>query len=371
MLMASVLVAISAAPALGNTPDIIVNGRKLPGSGAFIQNGTTYVPLRTVSEAFGASVNWDGDARVVNIAHDGARGGTSVSELVRAVSPSVVAIVGNDGGADAGQDRLGGGMAHGAGVIIKSGGDILTNAHVVDGLRNIVVILHDGSAYSGRIRYIDRDSDLAVVKIDKIGLPILTFADMRDVMAGDTVIAIGTPLSFSLRNSASQGIVSGINRGLSSDYALIQTDAAINPGNSGGPLINMNGQIVGINSSKFAGVGVEGIGFAIPADTVEYVLRQFEQHGEVRRANISAMLEEGWAARRGLPTKEGLRVKASSGQAHNDGLRTDDVIMSVGGQKVHSTVDFNECMKLYSKGDRVDFVVRRGAAELTLKLTLT
>ena len=353
------------------SPDLFVNGRRIPNSGAFINNDTTFVPLRTVSEALGATVSWDAHARAVSINLDTVSGDSSVSQIIQDISPSVVAIVGNTTGTSlAHQDRWAGGMAGGSGVVIRSGGDILTNAHVVDGLQNIVVILHDGSVYNGRVRFIDHGSDLAVIRIDRLGLPIVTFAEEHDIIVGNTVIAIGTPLSFSLQNSATKGIISGVDRGLSGEYALIQTDAAINAGNSGGPLVNLRGQVVGINSSKFAGVGIDGIGFAIPADTVRFVLNHFDRYGEVRRANINANLEEGWAARRGLPTREGLRVVSTSGTTQQEGLQNNDVILAIDGRNVHSQVDFNERMKNYSRGDSAEFRIRRGTAEMTLRLTL-
>lgn len=354
------------------SPDVFVNGRRISNSGAFISNDTTFVPLRMVSEALGADVSWDGAARAVNINLDTntANNDHRVADIVQTISPSVVAIVGNTTGTSlAHQDRWASGMAGGSGVIIRSGGDILTNAHVVYGLQNIVVVLYDGSAYSGRVRFIDHGSDLAVVRIDRLGLPIVTFAQ-DDVMVGDTVIAIGTPLSFSLRNSATKGIISGLDRGVSGDYALIQTDAAINAGNSGGPLVNLRGEVVGINSSKFAGFGIEGIGFSIPADTVRFVMSHFDRYGEVRRANISATLEESWAAQRGLPTREGLRVASSSGTTRDEGLQSGDVILAIGGVNVHSQVDFNEHMKSYSRGDGAEFLIRRGTNEITVHLTL-
>jgi len=204
-----------------------------------------------------------------------------------------------------------------------------------------------------------------------MGLPIATFANSDDIMVGDTVIAIGTPLSFSLRNSATRGIISGMDRGVSDGYALIQTDAAINAGNSGGPLVNLRGEVVGINSSGFVGFGIEGIGFAIPADTVAFVLNQFDRYGEVRLATINATLEESWAARRGLPTMEGLRVISSTGTTREEGLQNDDVILAIDGSNVHSVVDFNELMKNYSRGQSPVFTIRRGGEEITLNLTLS
>jgi serine protease Do len=358
---ANVMVVFSNAPL-----NIFVNGTRVSADGAFIDNGVTYVPLRMISEALGATVNWD--SGTINIDLDSANNDARVAQLVKNISPSVVAIVGTIPTAQS--DRLSGGLGGGSGVIIRSGGDILTNAHVVDGLENIVVVLYDGSTYSGRVRFSDEASDLAVVRIDRVGLPIAVFANDYDISVGDSVVAIGTPLSFSLMNSATKGIISGMNRGLSGEYALIQTDASINAGNSGGPLLNLNGQVVGINSSKFAGLGIEGIGFAIPASTVRFVLEQFDRYGEVRRANIGAVLEESWAARRGLPTREGLRVISSSGITREEGLQNNDVILEVDGHKVHSRVDFNERMIHHNRGSRVEFTIRRGTSEQTILLTL-
>ncbi|MCL2456202.1 MAG: trypsin-like peptidase domain-containing protein, partial [Defluviitaleaceae bacterium] len=315
-----------------NAPlNIFVNGNKIPSDGAFIQNGTTYVPLRLIGEALGAEVNWLGAENRIDIDLAPASDDTRIAELIETISPSVVAVIGTKSG----------GYGLGSGVIIRSGGDILTNAHVVDGMQNIIAVLHDGSTYNARVRFFDEASDLAVIRIDKVGLPIATFANDYEVSVGDTVVAIGTPRAFSLRNSATKGIISGMNRGVSGEYALIQTDAAINAGNSGGALVNLKGQVVGINSGKFVGFGIEGIGFAIPADIVRYVLEQFDRYGEVRRAGINATLEESWAAMRGLPTKEGLRVVTSTGQTREEGLRADDVILAVAGSNVHSMVDFN------------------------------
>jgi len=372
ILAMSLLINVVFVASQNSSPDIFVNGRRISDSGAFISNDTTFVPLRTVSEALGATVGWDANARAVSIDMDTANDDLRVSEIVRTISPSVVAIVGTTSGTSlAHQDRWASGMAGGSGVVIRSGGDILTNAHVVAGMQNIVVVLYDGSVYNGTVRFIDEVSDLAVVRISRLGLPIVTFADSDDIRTGDTVVAIGTPLSFSLMNTVTRGIISGIDRGVGGgDYALIQTDAAINAGNSGGPLVNLRGQVVGINSSKFAGVGIEGIGFSIPADTVRFVLNQFDRYGEVRRADISATLEEGWAARRGLPTREGLRVVASSGTTREEGLQNNDVILAIDGNLVHSRVDFNELMKNYNRGDRPEFTIRRGDGEFTLRLTL-
>ena len=352
------------------SPRIFVNGSLVPTE-AFIDNGRTFVPLSAIGNMLGATVSWDEAAYAVNIQSEKSSHDAMVSNVIQSVSPSVVGIVGNYTASATGhQDKYMEGLAHGTGVIIKSGGEILTNAHVVENLTNIVVVLHNGSAYNAKVKYIDRPADLAVLKIDKIGLPVVTFANDADAVVGETVVAIGTPLSFSLRNSASKGIISGLNRGVYSEYALIQTDASINAGNSGGPLVNLNGQVVGINSSKFAGLGVEGMGFSIPADTVKYVLDQFEKYGKVNRPKISATLEEGWAAKRGLPSSDGLTVLRVEGKAAAEGLMAGDVILAINNIPLHSMVDLNESMKKYNPGDVASVKIRRGGEERTISLTL-
>ena len=352
-------------------PSVFVNGRKME-TDAVIINDRTFVPLRAVSESLGALVEWDEAVFAANITMENGNVDAVVSNVIQTLSASVVAIVGDyDANSSAyNNNKFAERLAHGTGVVIKSGGDILTNAHVVDGLNNIIVVLSDGSAYNGKIKYIDKNADLAVVKIDKLGLPVATFAKDEDISVGDTVIAIGTPISFSLRNSATKGIISGMNRGLFSEYALIQTDASINPGNSGGPLVNLRGEVVGINSSKYSGVGIEGMCFSIPANTVRYVLSQFEKYGEVKRANISATLEENWAAKRGLPTNEGLTVQKVDGRAKEEGLQVGDIVIAIDDTVIHSNVDFNECMKKYDIGNTAKFKIYRGGDMHFIDFTL-
>lgn len=353
-----------------SSPEIFVNGNKV-STNAIVVDNRTYVPLAAVSEALGANVKGSGTADRIDITLSSSSNDTLVPNIIQKVSPSVVGIIGNYSAATSSYNDKTEYTAHGTGVIIKSGGEILTNAHVVKDLKNIIVVLYDGSAYSAKIKNIDEKSDLAVVKIDKVGLPIVTFSSMDNVVTGKSVIAIGTPISFSLRNSASMGIISGINRGLSTEYALIQTDAAINPGNSGGPLVNMAGEVVGINSNKFAAVGIESMGFAIPADTVQYVISNFDKYGVVVRPELGATFEESWAARRGLPTSSGLTIKKISDGSigQKAGLQNGDVIMSIDGVKVNSIVDYNECMKKYVFGNVSKTSVSRGGQIIQVDIT--
>lgn len=344
-------------------PSIFVNG-KLISMPSYIQDGVTYIPLRAVSENLGADVSWNQDqyAAYVTLASEG-----SIPNVIANISPSVVAIAGNFRTSYQ-SSQYNDAIGHGAGVVIKSGGEILTNAHVVKDMENITVILNDASSYRGKVKYIDEASDLAVVKIDKLGLKPIDFATSADIVAGRTVVAIGTPLSLTLRNSASAGIISGLNRGTDSDYGLIQTDAAINPGNSGGPLVDLTGRLIGINSSKYAGVGIEGMGFSIPIDTVNYVLSQFEAYGKVRRPDIGVKFEETWEAKKGLPTNQGLSIKSvnSGSPAAAAGILDGDMIMKIGSQMIHSLVDWNEAVKMVPVDGSINMVIQRGNGTLDI-----
>ncbi len=356
--IAAVLIAmLSMVCYAADSTSVVVNGDSL-NCEVIVKDDRVYVPLRAVSESLGATVSWDDTSQTasVDLANE-----NDLSAMIADVSQSVVGIVGN-----CRTDSTHQGMgiettSHGTGVIIKSGGEILTNAHVVKNLEQIIVVMSDGLGYEARLKYIDETIDLAVIKIDRIGLKPIRFAAPESIMTGQTVVAIGTPISFSLRNSASKGIISSAYCSLFSDYRLLQTDAAINPGNSGGPLVNTRGELVGINSSKFSSVDIEGMGFAIPVDTVTYTIKQFETYGRVRRCNTGLDLEESWASRMDLPTLDGLTVTAvaagSAGQTA--GIMAGDVIMAIAGQPVHSMVDYNEAMKVYTIGDQMEFTISR------------
>ncbi|MGM9937503.1 MAG: trypsin-like peptidase domain-containing protein [Candidatus Ornithomonoglobus sp.] len=349
--------------ALAQNVDIYVNGRII-GQQGYLADGTTYVPLRAVSEALGAAVDWDGQSVHVAQSED-----ELVSSLIESVSESVVAVVGNYKGktssAASDYNEL---TAHGTGVVIKSNGLILTNAHVVSDIENITVVFNDGTSYAGTVEGIDKTADLATVRINRLGLKPVTFkSSSAELKPGNTVIAIGTPISLSMRNSATKGIISGLDVKVSdSFYPLIQTDAAINPGNSGGPLIDLTGAVVGINSSKYAAVGIEGMAFSIPVETINYVLNQFEKNGAVLRPDISASFDESWEARIGLPTTKGITVKNSTSPE----LQNGDIVTAVNGVAVHSIIDYNKAVR-DTFTDTLTMTVTRGGAEMSLNVSYT
>lgn len=295
---------------------------------------------------------------------------TEVINAINKINPSVVGVIGvyNSSAQISYQSEYLDGIAHGTGVIISANGRILTNAHVVKDLKSIVVVTYDGSAYQGTLEAIDEFSDLATIKIDKNDLTPATFATQSAVYTGQSVLAVGNPLSMSFRNTVSHGIVSGLNRGLGSNYRLIQTDAAINPGNSGGPLINMNGEIIGINSVKFVGASVEGMGFAIPVETINYVLNNFNTYGKVIRPSLGAVFEEDTLSKLGLPTNNGISIVSFEGGSalQAAGAVAGDRVVAVNSQSVNSIIDLNEILKSYKPQDSVTIKIKRNGAEVNL-----
>ncbi len=344
---------MSCSAASDSGVNIYVNGQKID-SEAYLINDRVFVPLRAVSETLGAEVNWDNSTRsaIVNQTEE-----DIVINTIENVSGSVVAIVGTYKSEYVPKDvtdynEL---YSHGAGVVVKSNGTILTNAHVVDNMEKITVIFGNGDSYSGSVQNIDTTSDLAVVKINKLGLKPIRFAGENSLRVGQSVIAIGTPLSVSLINSASKGIVSGIGVNINQHYLFTQSDVAINGGNSGGPLINLKGELVGINSIKYVGSDVEGMSFSIPVDTINYVLTSFEKHGKVLRPDMGITFTESWESKIGVPTKKGLSVTASK----NEKIKPGDMITHVNGFAVHSVADYNEALKKSFDGDKVELTFTR------------
>lgn len=339
--------------------EVEINGNKMD-SFAKIIDGEVYLPAKALSKSESFNVQWSSESNIVNITT--VTSDELIPEIIKSVSPSVVGIIGTiSEDADFGASKYSEQYAHGTGVIMKETGEILTNAHVVKFMDTIVVVLSDGSGYEAKLKYMDEKTDLAVIKINKTGLKEAKFGKQEDIVTGKTVIAIGTPVSFSLRNSASIGYISGINRSLDSEYRLIQTDAAINPGNSGGPLVNLKGEVIGINSSKYAGVGMEGLGFAIPVDTIKYAINHFDAYGKIKRPYMGTVFEENWAARIGLPSKNGLTITKieKNSPAQKSGLKEKDILLSINDNNVNNIVDFNEEMKKYLPQESLKLKIKR------------
>ncbi len=294
-----------------------------------------------------------------------------VSNIINKVGPSVVGIIGKLKESSYDYSEYTDNLIFGTGVIYRSDGYIVTNAHVVKDMDTIVVVLSNSKAYKARLKAIDDSLDLAVIKIDKGGLTPAVFGDMSSVSVGQEVVAIGTPLSFNLRNSATKGIISGMNRSADGEYRFIQSDAAINGGNSGGPLVNMKGQVIGINSVKLVGFGVEGLNFSIPVDTVRYAISHFEKFGKIKRPFLGIVFSESITSQYGLPSSvEGLTVRdiEQGSTAERYDIQVDDKLVAVNGVKVNSIIDYNEEMKKYLPGDKAAFKLIRDNKQLTVNV---
>lgn len=341
---------------------VMVNGKSTE-VGATTINKKVYVDVAALSQLLDLKVAQNGNSIDISSKND-----NLIPDIVKEIGPSVVGIIGNTKADKSSVE----GLALGTGIVIKSGGEILTNAHVVEDMTRIAVVLSDGSGYDARIKYIDKSTDLAVIKIDKIGLVPARFGKASDIIIGKTVIAIGTPLSFQNRNSASVGVISGLNRSIDGfyQYKLIQTDVAINPGNSGGPLVNTSGEVIGVNS--ITTLNAQGLNYAIPIDTVEFVLNHFSKYGKVRRVALDAHFEEDAVALYGLPSKTGLKItKVEEGSsAQKNGLKKNDFIYNVNGKSVNTVVDLNEALKGLLPGNKVKLNIRRGGETQSLEVVL-
>ena len=346
--------------------NIIVNNKTFNADVKVI-NGTIYLPLQEIGESLGAQVQWNPKTNTVTVVSEEYR----VTDVIDKLSNSVVRIIGKIKKSSEYYSSYGDNLVFGSGIIYKSNGYIVTNAHVVADMETIVVVLSNGKSYNARLKAIDELSDLASIKIDKGMLIPAVLGSISDIVVGKPVVAIGTPLSFSLRNSATKGIISGINRSVDGEYRFIQSDAAINGGNSGGPLVNMDGKVIGINSTKYEGYGVEGLNFSIPIDTVKYVLEHFEKYGKVKRPFLGVVFMEGVAARYGLPTEEGLTVSEVKPDtpAAKVGLIKDDVLISVNGINITTKIDYSEEMKKYLPGDSAGLIINRNGKIIKLKVT--
>lgn len=283
----------------------------------------------------------------------------------------------------------------GSGVIYKIDGDsayLVTNNHVVENADSLKVKLADGTTEDGELVGRDAVSDLAVVKISSKNVKsAIKFADSDATKVGSIAIAIGSPLGSKFSNSVTQGIISGQSRIVPMDLnkdgqadietTLIQTSAAINPGNSGGALLNKDGDLVGINSSKFSNVDVEGMGFAIPAKEVQRVIAQLEKDGKVTRPFIG-ISQNDLANITSRSKTEILKLKSDQtdgvvvtdtvkgSPAETAGLKKYDVITKIGDKEIKNILELRRELYAYNVGDKVELTVLREGKETKVQVTL-
>ncbi len=305
----------------------------------------------------------------------------STAELVEVAEPSIVRIATATG--------------VGTGFVVDEDGYILTNHHVVEGSLNgfstfITVTMSDGADYPAEVVGADPRADIALLKIEATGLPALSFADLDDVVVGQDVVAMGFALDLEGGEggsfSVTRGIVSQKNRSIhenspSSILGAIQTDAAINHGNSGGPLLNLYGEVVGINTAiapdPLTGDQAPGIGFAVGSDTAKAVYEQLRENGQVDRGLLGISQFEAVrpavARELGIPESEGgvlVNNVSPGGPVAEGGMQTGDVIVRIGDYDVNNEADLAVALIRHSAGETVDIDVYRDGEKLTLTVTL-
>ena len=280
----------------------------------------------------------------------------------------------------------------GSGVIVSKDGYILTNNHVVDGADEVKVALQDGREFTAKVIGRDPKTDVAVIRVDARDLPVVPMADSEKVEVGDVVLAIGNP--FGIGQTVTTGIVSATGRSGATglDYEdFIQTDAAINPGNSGGPLMNWRGEVIGINTMIYSGVGQSaGIGFAIPINTAKAVLGDLVTLGRVRRPALGIRtipIDPELAAEMGLPADYGLLIVqvVQGGAADQAGLRGGteraylgnipimiggDLIVAIDGQRIDDQQALAQIMNNHRAGDSVRMTIYRGKKKMDVTVSL-
>ncbi len=277
--------------------------------------------------------------------------------------------------------------ASGSGIIISDDGYILTNNHIVsttseesyyevsEATKVTVTLFNDETEYEAKIIGKDEQTDLAVIKIDKTGLSKAEFADSDSIKVGEFAMAVGNPLG--MQSSITCGVISAVNREVTDSdgkkFTLIQTDAAINSGNSGGALVNSEGKVIGINTLKLSGTGIEGMGFAIPINSTTDITSQLIQYSKVKRPYIGITgmdLDEETANTYHLV--QGIYVKAIEdfSAAEKAGFKIGDVIIEADGKKITTMDELNEIKNSHQIGDEMKVKVNREGQEKELTITL-
>ena len=314
---------------------------------------------------------------------------TAITQAVAKIAPTVVTVqteIVQQAPQDPFEIFFGGGGSRvqpglGTGFITRSDGVIVTNAHVVAGATNISVMMRDGKVFPAKLLGADETNDLAVVKIDARDLPVATLGNSDNLLIGEWAIAIGNPYGFLLGNpepSVSAGVISAVGRNLvgpgegsAAYFDMIQTDAAINPGNSGGPLVNADGEVIGVNSSIYSPSGGSvGLGFAIPVNRASRVVDDLVGHGAVRRPWIGAQLRHLNSANPRDIIAAGAVVSnvVPESPAAKAGIQAGDRILRAGTRPIRNEYDWQAVLLGAHVGDRIAVHVQRGSREFDVQV---
>ena len=274
-------------------------------------------------------------------------------------------------------------MASGSGVIISQDGYIVTNNHVIADATKIEVVLNDKRTYNAELIGADKNTDLAVLRISDTDLPFLKLGNSDEVKVGQWVVAVGNP--FNLNSTVTLGIVSAMGRNIDllrsqgNQYAIenfIQTDAAINPGNSGGALVNVSGELIGVNTAIASQTGsYAGYGFAVPVNLVKKVVNDLMKFGQVQRAILGVSIQDVSQAlleEKNLSDLKGVYIAdvVPGGSADKAGLKKEDVILKIDEEEINSSSKLQEKVGKYRPGDKINLTIRRGGSIKELKATL-
>ncbi|MBR2579117.1 MAG: trypsin-like peptidase domain-containing protein, partial [Clostridia bacterium] len=292
----------------------------------------------------------------------------TAESIYEVLAPSVVGVVVYDSKSDIISDPKG----EGSGIIINERGYIVTNSHVVGNSKqsNIKIVFHDGEEVAGKVIGYDSKTDIAVIKAEKTGLKAVTFGNSDEAKVGSSVLALGNPLGLNFAGSLTKGIISAVNRSSNGSpkslVKYIQTDAAINPGNSGGPLINMYGQVIGVNSAKIALPNCEGMGFAIPSNTVKSIVDDIIAKGYVSgrvRLGLSGKMVSNYQSQM-YNVPMGIIVAEISGDSNlkQAGIQVGDIITKINDTTITDFDTFYAELENHSPGNSVKLTVYRSSA---------
>jgi S1-C subfamily serine protease len=302
----------------------------------------------------------------------------SMVAAVQRVSPAVVTVLNSSPQ----------GSGSGSGVIISDKGYVLTNNHVVEGASQLAVVFNDGSRRDATLIGTDPLSDVAVIQVSGKLPAVAAVGDAATLQPGEQVLAIGSPLG-NFRNTVTAGVISALNRSVGSMEGLIQTDAAINSGNSGGPLINLRGEVVGLNTLvvrndqlSMSAAPVEGLGFAVPSTIFKGVAEQLISSGKVAYPFLGVSylpIDGSVAAELNLPVQSGALIQSSreglpavqpGTAAARAGLRDGDIITAIDGQQLNGDTSLRQLLLQHKPGDNVTLTVLRNGQENSIQVTL-
>ena len=308
---------------------------------------------------------------------------TTITDAVQKVGPAVVTVVGTVPGQMTFFGPTGDETVSGSGVFISDKGYILTNNHVVEGTKSVNIVLSDGSQETAALVGTDPYSDIAILKTDGKVPAVAALGNSDVLQSGETVIAIGSPLG-DFKNTVTMGVVSATGRAIDTGrgyqiQGLIQTDAAINHGNSGGPLVDLAGEVIGINTlivRNNNGDVTEGLGFAIPVNTARAVAEQIMQKGYFSRPNLGIdgqQVTPNIAARYNLPVQWGIYITSvqAGSPAEQAGLQVNDILTKIGDTAIDETHSYMNTLFLYKPGDQVTLEVVRNGQTMQVQVTLS